>query len=647
MQDSKSSAFVERERRLIPWLLPLLVTCSFTGLITYFYPSHDTWQQLTFIFHTITGFLLAFILLCYLFFHFRRTLAIRHPMQVFLGIISALILLLLIASGLHIGIVGQYESLRWVYWSHVYASFIVLVTLVLHIVLNGFNQRRRNPRKQDHTFWAMTISYRSLKLSVVSVISMIIVTYVMQQVYESGFDEIEHVSSSYEYPYGASPFLPSQAETVSGSFVSIKKIGNSKRCESCHEELTRQWRSSMHGRAASDPVFQKNIHSLIENKGMPAARYCSGCHVPVGLLSGITNSGTDYSQGQHIDEGVSCMGCHGIKDVIHLKGVGSYMLDVEKDYLFSSSDSTILQWLHDYILKINPRQHRLDMGQDILSDPKVCATCHEQYIDKDLNDWGWVQLQRQYISWLNGPFSKQNQQNFSNSDVVRCQDCHFPLKKSNDPSANLKGMVRSHTTPGANTAIPWLLGDKEQYELVKAFMQDDRLRLTIQQSDEEIYSAGSDAEISISINSRRIGHNFPAGTIDLNEPWIYFHVQDSTGEVIFESGALDETGKVDPEANFYYSILVNRQGKHVWKHDLFNAVWETHVNLIPPGGSDTKRYKFNIPVSASSPLTIKAVLRYRKFNNKYARWALGDNMTDLPVVDMAKDEIKIDLLGEL
>ena len=210
----------------------------------------------------------------------------------------------------------------------------------------------------------MTISYRSLKLSVVSVISMIIVTYVMQQVYESGFAEIEHVSSSYKYPYGASPFLPGQAETVSGSFVSIKKIGNSKRCESCHEELTRQWRSSMHGRAASDPVFQKNIHSLIENKGMPAVRYCSGCHVPVGLLSGITNSGTDYSRGQHIDEGVSCMGCHGIKDVIHLKGVGSYMLDVEKDYLFSSSDSAILQWLHDYILKINPRQHRLDMAKD-------------------------------------------------------------------------------------------------------------------------------------------------------------------------------------------------------------------------------------------------------------------------------------------
>ncbi len=36
-----------------------------------------------------------------------------------------------------------------------------------------------------------------------------------------------------------------------------------------------------------------------------------------------------------------------------------------------------------------------------------------------------------------------------------------------------------------------------------------------------------------------------------------------------------------------------------------------------------------------------AVLRYRKLNIKYARWALQDDAIDLPIVDMARDAISI------
>ena len=641
----KSSALLDKERQIIPWLLPLLIICSLTGLITYFYPGHETWQQIAFLIHTLSGCFLSVLLLFYLYIHFRRTLAIRRSTQVLLGIVSVIVLLTLVISGLHIVVIGQYESLRWIYWVHVYTSFVILLTLILHIFVNGVIQRHDTLNKQDNSFWVMTISYKTIKNTILSCLVVAVIILGFQQIYKPGMNNDATVSS-YEYPYGDSPFLPSQAETVSGSFVSIHKAGNSERCESCHEQLTKEWRSSMHGRSASDPAFQKNVHSLINNKGMPAARYCSGCHVPVGLLSGLTTTGVDYSQGEHIDEGISCMGCHGIKDALHLKGVGSYLFDTEKDYLFASNENSILKWLHDYLIKINPRQHRIDMAPDILSDPKSCATCHEQYIDKDLNDWGWIQLQRQYISWLNGPFSKQNQQSFSNAEAVRCQDCHFPYVKSDDPSANNKGMVRSHRTPGANTAIPWILGDKDQYEVVKSFMQDDRLRLTIQHSTNKKLARGENAQILISINSRRIGHNFPAGTIDLNEPWIYFNVQDAAGNVVFESGGIDEAENVDPEARFYYSVLVNKQGNHVWKHDLFNAVGETHLNLIEPGASDTQQYDFMIPKSAKSPLTIKAVLRYRKFNNRYAKWALGENIKNLPIIDMAQDEIKVALLED-
>ena len=31
--------------------------------------------------------------------------------------------------------------------------------------------------------------------------------------------------------------------------------------------------------------------------------------------------------------------------------------------------------------------------------PEYCAACHKQFIDKEVNRVGWVQLQNQYDNW--------------------------------------------------------------------------------------------------------------------------------------------------------------------------------------------------------------------------------------------------------
>ncbi len=52
-------------------------------------------------------------------------------------------------------------------------------------------------------------------------------------------------------------------------------------------------------------------------------------------------------------------------------------------------------------------------------------------------------------------------------------------------------------------------------------------------------------------------------------------------------------------------------------------------------------YDFSIPSWTKSPITISSAVRYRKFNNRYARWALEDDAIELPIVDMARDAITI------
>jgi hypothetical protein len=193
--------------------------------------------------------------------------------------------------------------------------------------------------------------------------------------------------------------------------------------------------------------------------------------------------------------------------------------------------------------------------------------------------------------------------------------------------------------------VPFILNDQEQLDTVVKFLQDERVTLTIQLADSEgdapAVASGENVTLNVSVASVNIGHHFPAGTVDLNEPWIEVIVADSSGKQIYASGLIDEKNQVDRTSRFYLSIPVDRQGKRVWRHDLFRLVGESYSNLIDPGMSDIAEYEFAIPAWAEGPLTAHAKLRYRKFNHDYTSWALEDDTVRLPIVDMAEDEISI------
>ncbi len=651
------TASIDKERRHIPRLATFFVVVTLSGFATYIYRPHSVWQQWTFLLHTLAGFYLTFLLLPYLWVHFRRTIAFRRATQIIFGSLTVSAFAVLVITGLHIGIFGQYESLRWIYDWHIMSSYLALGALGVHLVLHPLLHAEGRGRTRAEWFTTLTpVAFKKIMrgtLVAVGTVALFTLGYLLI----SGSYETGPAVTPYELPYGDHPFRPSQAETVSGGFIDARQTGNSEKCGVCHEQVTRQWRSSIHGRSATDPAFQTNLTALAGKKGKAATRYCLGCHGPVALLSGQANKGGKLDGGAHIEEGVSCMACHGISKAVHLKGVGSYLFEPRQDYLFADKDNYFLTKLNNYLININPRQHRRDLARDILYDPRSCATCHVQYIDKEINNWGWIKLQDQYGAWLNGPWSGQSEQTFARREIQRCQDCHFPLVKSDDPSADTDGLVRSHRTPGANTAIPWLLGDAEQLAVVTRFLQDGRIRMamvvadatgsgqnsnsakqqkTVRPNDRSrAFKPGDRLNLKISVTNSRVGHNFPAGTTDLNEPWIEVRATDARGKLVYLSGGINKRNEVDPEAHFYLSLPINRQGKHVWRHDLFNVVGSSYEKLIPPGRSDVVQYGFELPAWVKGPVTIRARLRYRKLNIRYARWALKKDELQLPIVDMA------------
>ncbi|MBF0280199.1 MAG: cytochrome c family protein [SAR324 cluster bacterium] len=648
------------EKNWLSYVVFLFPMVAFSGMVTYYFPGEAIWRQWTYLLHAFSGVFLGTASLPYLIYHFRRTLGIRRPWVSLSGIALVLVILCQTASGLHIMIAGQEESFRWVLKIHVISAHLVLALLAVHLILHRIlvaTSNRIEGKSRNFQLSGIAI--------LVSVLTVGGATAIYSFVPSPYRDEAK--IKPYQWVYGQHPFRPSQTETISGSFIDARRIAGSDQCGTCHPQIAEQWKASIHSQAASDRAYVKNINLLAQKKGMAATRYCEGCHAPVALLSGqLTEGGFHGGKANTLanQEGVGCMSCHGVDQVRHVKGVGSFLFAPKKEVLFADQEISILKKIHNFLIKIQPEAHRRDMARPPLSSSQLCATCHAQFMDKELNKWGWIKMQDEYTAWLNSPFSGQSEQNFAHQSILRCQDCHMPLVSGDDPSADHNGQFRSHFFPGANTVIPWLNGDHEHLKRTQEFLQSGKLRVSIETprridatrsrsiSQDTVrfeaeppayFNLGDKVKINVSLSNIGVGHDFPGGTLDLNEAWLWFRVADAENHIIFESGGLSAGNEIDPSAHFYRSIPIDRQRMPVWQHDLFNMVGESFRNVITAGETDIVKYEFSIPYWANGPFTISAVLRYRKFNNRYARWALDDESLLLPITDLARDALVIPL----
>jgi len=135
----------------------------------------------------------------------------------------------------------------------------------------------------------------------------------------------DSVALRYNYAFGKeSPFLPSNATSSNGQFLSPKSFTSAQYCGHCHQEAYRQWRQSVHSNSFRAPWYLKNGNLLIDEKGVQYSRHCEGCHNPVALLSGDLSQGMPKKR-PFEDEGLTCSTCHSIQST-DTTGTGSYVM---------------------------------------------------------------------------------------------------------------------------------------------------------------------------------------------------------------------------------------------------------------------------------------------------------------------------------
>src|SRR5439155_2941630 len=119
----------------------------------------------------------------------------------------------------------------------------------------------------------------------------------------------ESIATKYNYAYGKqSPFLPSNAMSVNGQFLSPKSFPTAQYCGHCHKEAYHQWRQTAHSNSFRAPWYLKNVNMLIDEKGVQFSRHCEGCHNPVALFSGDLSQGMPKTR-PFEEEGVTCSTC--------------------------------------------------------------------------------------------------------------------------------------------------------------------------------------------------------------------------------------------------------------------------------------------------------------------------------------------------
>ncbi len=652
--------------RLEQTLANALPISLFTGLVSgillysQFWLTEKIYTEILLVFHLSVSLYFLLAVTIYLYFHVNRTLKSRRNAAFFTGVLSTIVVVICLYSGIKLLLPSRYElgNSSSSTYLHLSSSLFFVSCFVAHF-LSSRKSINKLAKKQPPQLAIPTLG-SALKLpAIATILASLVAVMFLPPKMDSFTSKIQR---EYNYTYGENPFAPSESSTPDNAFIPIDLITQSEKCSSCHTDIFKQWSQSAHRFAAADPSYVKNVNLLEKTKGIESTRYCEGCHSPPALLSGqLTEGGVHGGTPDTVafNEGISCLSCHSVSAINHTEGVGSYHYTPIQNSALLNTNNRLAERLAGFLIQASPSKHKAFFNNSITAQPASCATCHAQYMDKTMNDWGWVKMQDEYSAWLESPYSGHASENFSADSVTTCQDCHMRKVPSNDPSAGEDGLITSHHFAAANTVIPTYFGLDKQLANVTRFLQSNKIRITLEppkgnsllnyssslqaaslKHSESLmhFYAGKPAHIDVAVSNTGVGHNFPGGTTDIQVAWLHFQVVDSTGEILYESGS-EETPKNSKA--IYKTSPVDRHGKAVWKHDLFNTVGDSYKNAIAAGKTDIVTEHFDLPGHTKGPITIHASLRYKKFNDAYKNWVFDSQLIEIPVIEVTRSTISI------
>jgi hypothetical protein len=402
------------------------------------------------------------------------------------------------------------------------------------------------------------------------------------------------------------------------------------RCAACHVKIFEQWEASVHALAADDPIFRKFYEMVVEEAGPSAVEFCMKCHSPVGVFRKQVPPATGEKLDPIAMKGVFCDFCHTVTPT----GIGNASFD--------TTFSTVKKGPFDNA--VSPAH--LTRTDDKYGRSEFCGMCHNV-----THPISGRPIERTYYEWKESPYNTGDP-----ATTTTCQDCHMRQypgnpatgaveRKDNPGKAATMGPDRphiwTHSFVGGNALFPGRPGAERRRAMV-----EERLRNAARvEIDLEEPPADGLVAFRVRVFNTGAGHKLPTGLSEVREMWLDVNVTDAAGKELLRSGAIGESGGIDPTAAIFKTFLgIGKSSVNISccffaiseGRKLLSAERITRDRRILPKGYEEEKYALPVPPGTAWPLTINAALNYRSMSRAFANIFFPDGSIEVPVVRMAE-----------
>ncbi len=426
------------------------------------------------------------------------------------------------------------------------------------------------------------------------------------------------------------PFGLSRISTPDGAPASINSFIPSDVCGVCHERQWKELQGSMHLAAHSEPLYRGFAELARKEAGDEIYAFCSGCHSPAGVVSGLIPKKHDPVLPVEAKAGVSCEVCHQISSLTGTEGPwgepgnASFVLHPGRVKYASSG-------------LFEPNRAHSGEKRVFLAKSDFCASCHT--VIHPLNG---LRIENTYAEWKASIYAAKG---------IQCQDCHMRSVEEAKKVAQtlqpivIKGLrvfdgveseIQRHFFVGGNANADRLAGGKTHAAMAEARLQS---AARIELKAPAAYTPGKKLPLEVIVHNVAAGHNLPTGVTELRQMWVDLRILDRSGKTLFRSGQLDEKGDLAPDAIWFGATAVDKSGKETVRP------WEmarlTRKRTIPPKEASRVAMAADLPAALSGEITLEAKLLYRSASPGVVALVMREKAFAPKIIEMATTTVAV------